>query len=85
MGSFQDFASCNKVSSNSEMNSIPKECSTQVLCCVCSLLPTISLNEREKVTYCTRGANFSEELAGFGWMIEILNDFLQGFQKCKNF
>ena len=52
MGSFQDFASCNKVSSNFEMNLIPEE---EILCCICVFLAflTISQNEREKVTYCS--------------------------------
>ena len=50
MGSFQDFASCNKVSSNFEMNLIPE---VGILCCMCLFLPflTISQNERKKVTY----------------------------------
>ena len=52
MGSFQDFASCNKVSSNFEMNLIPEE---GILCCMCVFLAflTISQNEREKVIYCS--------------------------------
>ena len=32
-----------------------------------------------------RGAHFKQKTAGFSWVIEILNDFSQEFQKCKNF
>ena len=28
---------------------------------------------------------FNKEIARFGWMSDILNDFSQGFHKCKNF
>ena len=32
-----------------------------------------------------RVPTFDKKIAGFGWMIDILNDFLQGFQNVKIF
>ena len=31
-----------------------------------------------------RGAHFKYNVAGFGWVMDILNNFSEGFQKCEN-